>query len=97
MNELWLSAISIWDAHLLIEKKRLPILEDPGDWLRDSLRLLSIREAPVTFRIATRSRTVKLPHDDPADRFIAATAAELKMSLLTADTNLLECRDIVCR
>ena len=46
--------------------------------------------------IATRSRSIMLDHQDPADRFIAATAAEMKVPLLTADQRLLACPDIRC-
>lgn len=60
------------------------------------MKALSVREAPFTFAIAQRSRTLPLPHADPADRFIAATAAEMKIPLLTADPHLLRCPDIQC-
>lgn len=95
--EIWLSAISIWEAHLLIEKKRLSVGFSPEDWIRQALRALSVHEASVTFRIALLSRQMRLPQNDPADRFIAATAAEMDIPLLTADQALIDCPDILCR
>ena len=95
-SELWLSPVSIWEAHLLIENGRLKVGEPPAAWIRSSLHALRVKEAPLTFAIAERSRSVHLPHDDPADRFIAATAIEMKLTLLTQDERLLECRELKC-
>jgi PIN domain nuclease of toxin-antitoxin system len=36
-----------------------------------------------------------LPHADPADRFLAATAKVLDLTLVTADQNLLDLSEIV--
>lgn len=47
------------------------------------------REAPLTHEVARRSRLVELPHQDPADRFLAGTAAALELTLVTADAQLL--------
>jgi len=95
-NELILSAISVWEAHMLIERQRLPVTAAPEEWIRTALRTLQVREAGITFAIALRSRAMVLEHQDPADRYIAATAAELKLPLLTADERLLRCPDIRC-
>jgi PIN domain nuclease of toxin-antitoxin system len=95
--EIWLSAISIWEASLLIERKRFRVRETPGAWIRRALQILPVREAPVTFRVAAVSREMAIPHGDPADRFIAATAAVMDVPLLTADEALIGCPDIVCR
>ena len=95
-TELVLSSISVWEAHMLIEKNRLPINEPPGVWIGNALRILQVREAGITFAIALRARSLALEHQDPADRFIAATAIELKASLLTSDERLLACPDVRC-
>jgi len=49
---------------------------------------LEVREAPLNNQIAILSRQIKLPHQDPADRFIAATAVYQKLILATVDNNL---------
>ena len=95
-TDLVLSSISIWEAHLLIEKNRLPVDESPGVWIERALRTLQVREAGVTFAIALRSRSLALEHQDLADHFIAATAIEMKVALLTADERLLACPDVRC-
>jgi PIN domain nuclease of toxin-antitoxin system len=94
--ELWLSPISIWEAHLLIERERLSIRESAAAWIKRALQLLPVREAGLTFAIARRSRMLAVSHQDPADRFIAATAIELDIPLLTADKRLKDCSDLNC-
>lgn len=76
-TDLVLSSMSIWEAHLLIEKNRQPVDEPPGVWIKNALRILQVREAGVTFVIALGSRSLAGAHQDPADHFIAATAIEI--------------------
>ena len=40
------------------------------------------------------SRAVDLPHQDPADRFLAATAKVMDLTLVTADARLAEASDV---
>lgn len=87
-TELWLSPISIWYALLLAEKGRISLQSEATDWIDQSINSLAIREAPLNRHIAVLSRQIKLPHQDPADRFIAATAVHYQLQLATADTNL---------
>lgn len=87
-SELWLSPISLWETHLLIEKRQIPVDDPPTIWIGRALSSLRVREAPITFAIAMRSRSLALVHQDPADRFLAATAAEMKVPLLTCDGRL---------
>ena len=53
-----------------------------------------VSEVPLTMDIVMASASVNLPHRDPADRLIAATAKSLDLTLLTADSRLIDCRDI---
>ena len=48
-----------------------------------------LREAPLTQEIVRTGFALSLPHADPADRFLAATAKVLKLTLVTADQRLL--------
>lgn len=91
-NELWLSPISVWEALLLAERGRI-IADAPG-WVQEMIRATPAREAPLTHEVALRSREVKLPHHDPADRFLAATAQVHGLTLVTADGRLLANREI---
>ncbi len=91
--EVWLSPISIWEAQMLIENGRIQVGLPVQEWVNRALQTMQVREAPLTFRIAQRFRRLNLKHRDPADRFLAATAAEMDLTLLTDDERLLKCRD----
>lgn len=88
-NELWLSPISVWEATMLVERNRLRIHGRFDAWLSDALQSLPISEAALTSSVAVASRRVTVSHDDPADRFIAATADVFDLTLVTADERLL--------
>ncbi len=88
-NELWLSPISVWEAMLLVERGRLQVNTSAADWVEMMVRALPRREAPITHEIAVASRSLALPHQDPADRFLCATARVMQLTLVTADARLL--------
>jgi PIN domain nuclease of toxin-antitoxin system len=84
-NELWLSPISIWETLILAEKGKLILTPDPQTWIQNSLQQLDTEEAPLSHEIAILSRQLQLKQQDPADRFIAATAIHLELTLATVD------------
>jgi len=85
-NEIWLSPISTWEALLLHAKGRIHLSGDLVEWLAESTA--GMREAPLTHEIALVAQQLNL-HQDPADRFLAATARVLDLTLVTADERLL--------
>lgn len=87
-TELWLSPISIWEVLLLAEKGRISLQSNTTAWIDQSLESLAICEAPLNRHVALLSRQIDLPHQDPADRFIAATAVHYQLQLATVDTHL---------
>lgn len=87
-TELWLSPISIWEVMVLAEKGRIVLEMEPAEWIKQSLAQLKPLEASLTGEIAILSRQIELPHQDPADRFIAATALYYDLPLATVDTHL---------
>lgn len=90
-NELWLSPISAWETVLLAERGRISIGAggSPSEWVQRALAAAPVRDAPLTRAVALRSRDVQLEHQDPADRFLAATARVYDLVLVTADALLL--------
>ena len=86
-NELWLSAISTWEALTLHAKGRVRLHGDLAEWVARAVA--PFREAPLTHEIALAARQLPLPQQDPADRFLAATARVLDLTLVTADAGLL--------
>lgn len=91
-NEIWLSPISTWEALTLNAKGRIQLPPDLRDWVAKATAPL--REAPLTHEIALAARQLPLSHNDPADRFLAATAKVLHLTLVTADARLLGLGDV---
>ena len=86
-NELWLSPISTWEALTLNAKGRIRLQDKLDEWVVEATA--PFKEAPLTHEIAASARQLSLAHQDPADRFLAATAKILDLTLVTADIRLL--------
>lgn len=90
-DNVLISAISIWEVGMLVEKKRVELEMDCLDWVEQSLAGPGIRLVPLSPRIAIES--TRLPgeiHGDPADRILIATAHEEGAVFVTCDQKLLE-------
>ncbi|HYL10251.1 MAG TPA: type II toxin-antitoxin system VapC family toxin [Candidatus Acidoferrales bacterium] len=86
-NELWLSPVSTWEALLLHAKGRIRLRGSIREWVAEAT--IHFREAPLTHEIVAATQELPLEHSDPADRFLAATAEVLGLTLVTADQRLL--------
>jgi PIN domain nuclease of toxin-antitoxin system len=93
-NRLWLSPVSVWEALVLFQKGRIKLPGEPVAWVRNALAKGFVHEAGLSHEIALQSRMLDLPQEDPADRFIAATAMVRGFTLITSDAHLLECSSI---
>lgn len=91
-GEVWLSPVSVWETMLLNRGGKLDLKETITHWIRKSLLESRVREAPLTFDIAVESECLTLPHGDPADHFIVATARILGLTLVTADQKILSAK-----
>lgn len=96
-GDCWLSPVSIWETALLIERGRIRINLTTREWVARARERLVLNEAPLNAEIALVSREIKLPHQDPADRFLAATAIVHGLSLATVDRRLLRARAVPTR
>jgi PIN domain nuclease of toxin-antitoxin system len=88
-NELWLSPISVWELLVLAKKKRVRLDRPAERWAMDACAAAGLRDAPLTRDVVLESRRVALAHEDPADRFLAATAVVYGLTLVTGDQRLL--------
>jgi PIN domain nuclease of toxin-antitoxin system len=86
-NELWLSPVSTWEILLLNSKGRIRFHENPSNWV--AWATANFREAPLTHEIVLAAHQLPLSFSDPANRFLAATAQVLDLTLVTADERLL--------
>ncbi len=91
-NELWLSPVSVWETLVLMQKGKI-LVEKPFVWVKRAAEQL--REAPLTHEIVSTGLALPLSHADPADRFLAATAKVLDLTLVTADHRLLGLGEIM--
>lgn len=91
-NEVWLSPISVWELLVLAERGRVKLDADPRTWVTEALERSPLQEAALNHEVALRSREVSLPHQDPADRFLVATALTYELTLVTADDALIEAK-----
>jgi PIN domain nuclease of toxin-antitoxin system len=62
------------------------------EWIADTLDAFPMREAPITSQVAQETARAQLPHRDPADRFLVATARGFDLTLVTADEQWLKAR-----
>lgn len=53
--------------------------------MKDSI----VKEASLNYEVSIQSRMLDLSHEDPADRFLAATAVVYDLTLVTADERLI--------
>jgi PIN domain nuclease of toxin-antitoxin system len=82
---------------MLARDKRILLAKPVGAW-RAELLAAGLRELPLDGGVATAAAGLALSHQDPADRFIAATAQAHGAELLTAATSMrLICKGWYCR
>jgi PIN domain nuclease of toxin-antitoxin system len=93
-SELWLSPISVWELSVLLRRGRVRLEYGFHEWVETALDRAPLREAPVTNDVAMATYDIDLPHRDPADRFLAATAAVFDLTLVTGDERLIQATGI---
>ena len=86
-NESWVSPVSAWELLVLHSKGRIQLTPSPREWFARAS--VQVREAPLTQEIVLAAYELELETDDPADRFLAATAQVLGLTLVSADRLLL--------
>src|SRR5581483_2214591 len=97
IDRLWVTgkvavaAISFWEVGLLQARGRLDLPMPSQEW-RDAVLAAGAIELPLNGVIALRALDLVGLHDDPADRFVIATALVHGAALITADDRLLDWR-----
>lgn len=88
---IFVSAISVWELGMLVERKRIQLEIDCLDWIEQAFESSNVNLIPLTPRIAIQStRLPETPHGDPADRILIATAHEYNAVLITHDQKILD-------
>ena len=95
IDQLWaigkvaVPAIAFWEVGLLQARRRVDLPTSLRDW-RDAILAAGAIELPLDGAIAVRALDLSGLHEDPADRFIVATALVHGAALMTADDRLLD-------
>ncbi|MFV0337758.1 MAG: type II toxin-antitoxin system VapC family toxin [Chthoniobacterales bacterium] len=82
------SAISAWEIAWKHAKGHLELSMDARSWFQTALEVQQIREMPITAAIALTAADLPRIHNDPADRFIIATALEIGIPIITPDQHI---------
>ena len=97
IDQLWaigkvaVPAIAFWEIGLLQARRRLQLPSPVRAW-REAVLAAGVIELPLDGTVAVRALDLAGLHDDPADRFIVATALVHAATLMTADERLLDWR-----
>lgn len=90
-QQLFISAISVWEVAMLQMKGKLKLNLPTAKWVQQALERPEINLLPLSPEIAVES--CALPdnfHGDPADRIIVATARLENLVLVTKDEKILK-------
>ncbi len=85
------SAISVWEVAMLEAKGRISLTRPVDDWVQAALQAPGVQLLPLSPEIAIGStRLPGVPHGDPADRILMASARHLGGRLATCDREILK-------
>jgi PIN domain nuclease of toxin-antitoxin system len=93
-TEAFISAISGFEISVKHRKGKLNLPLRPREWLAQALAAYLIRELPISLQIAALAPEVDVPHADPCDRMIVATAQLHGIPVMTSDSLISACREI---
>jgi PIN domain nuclease of toxin-antitoxin system len=94
-DQIFISAISLWEFAMMLKRKRIILNISPEDWLVHAIDNVGTKVIPLSGEIALES--CNLPgnfHKDPADRIIVATARIHNVLLITKDEKILDYQDV---
>lgn len=82
----FIAAISMWEAEMLVSRRRLVLVEPFDPWIRRMTAPDTVRVLPLDAEVVTALHSLpKSFHGDPADRLIVATARAHALPLATRD------------
>ncbi len=92
-SELYLSAISLWEAQMLHAKKRLDLPVAFAEWLELAADPSMLKVVPLDVGVVLALDALPSSfHGDPADRVIVATARAHALALATRDAAIRRAR-----
>lgn len=90
-DQVFVSAISLWEIGLLISRNRMKLSRPYRRWLEVATQNGRATIHPVSPDIAFEAGMLPhYPHGDPGDRIVLATAIELNCPVITSDRRMLD-------
>ncbi len=90
-RRLYVSTISVWEIGMQVAKGRISLSVPVDDWVFQASTQSGTHLQPLDAQSALEStRLPGNPHNDPADRFLMATARVHGLRLVTADGKINE-------
>jgi PIN domain nuclease of toxin-antitoxin system len=93
-NRLCISSISSFEIAVKSRKGNLVLPLPARQWVHEAMAAYQIQDLPITAEIAALSQEVDVPHSDPCDRLITATALVHGIAVATPDPMIQACKDI---
>lgn len=88
-GRIFLSAISVWEIAVLVDKGSIELDLPVEDWVEHFVSQPGLEAVALDHAAAARSyRLQGLEHRDPADRLLIASAIELGCPLVTYDDRI---------
>lgn len=90
-----LSAISVYEVGQKFRKGKLRLSMPLDLWLATALRPAFVRVIPIDAELAQLSNNLPdFANEDPADRFIVATALKHNLTIITSDRKIRDYADV---
>ena len=83
-EEIAISDFSLYELAVLLERGRIEVSQPAGTVLGEIASRITL--VPLDADIALEATRLPLPHGDPFDRVIVATARKYRLPLITRDT-----------
>lgn len=87
-NQLLFSAASSWEIALKAQLGRLDLPDDPKRYVPDRMRAIGTEPLPVQHTHALAVGELPPLHRDPFDRLLVAQARDLRLRIVTADSQI---------
>jgi len=89
-NELFISAITLWEVAQLNSQNRVSLCLSIKDWLNKMIDIPGLILLPITPEVAALSCDLPGFHKDPADKIIVASALIAQAKIVTRDGLMLK-------
>ena len=91
---LYVSAISAFEIAIKHKKNKLELPKDPWPWFEEAIYDYNLKVIPISAKIAALAPAVDVPHADPCDRIIVASAITHDLHVISPDHLIQKCPDV---